>query len=51
VSTILIVNVSSPKIPEIPSLEIEEIRESFSFADSQFSAKISLVYLQLYGKD
>ena len=42
----MIVNVSLPKTPAIPFLEIEKIISSLELADAQFSAKIRLVYEQ-----
>jgi hypothetical protein len=42
----LIVKVSLPNTPAVPSLEIEEIIASLELADAQFSAKIRLVYPQ-----
>ena len=43
---ILIVKVSLPNTPAVPSLDNEEIRASLELADAQFSAKIRLVYAQ-----
>ena len=42
----MIVNVSLPNTPAVPSLEIEKIISSLEVADAQFSAKLRLVYKQ-----